>query len=291
MARNPVSKRPAVTVNPWFLLVLAVYAFSGQARLMAMAFAVVTLHELAHVVMAQSFGLPVERIEIWPFGGFAQIPGLEAQDPYVETMVVMVGPFQHFLLAAGAWGLHQAGILHGMLLQDFITLNLGLGLVNLLPVAPLDGGRLARIFWSRKIGYGLAEKRVKKWGQVLAIGLMALALATFLWGRPQLNIAIFAFFLWWGASRRAPLARFWAMRDLMLRKDVLSGRALWILEDLAVRSDTPVSEVLDMLRPMRYYRVLVVTQELQKMGTLYEEDLLQAFQEYGPHVAVGRLIH
>jgi stage IV sporulation protein FB len=277
-------------IHPLFVVVLLVYALTGHLERMIIAFLVVLMHELAHALVAESYGMRVERIEIWPFGGVARIDGLGSQDPDVEMMVAMAGPIQNFLLAAVAWAIIGRAPMPNALVHEFISVNLGLGALNLLPVAPLDGGRLAAVFLSRRIGHHQAERVVRESGLWLARGTMALALILAAFGHISLELAVFAVFLYWGAKGRGPHSGYWMVRDLAIRPLRFKRRPIWALDDLAVRDTTLLGQVIEVMRPMRYHRIAVLDENLERIGILYEEELIRALQQRGPSVTVGQIL-
>ncbi len=277
-------------VNPGFLALAVFYLVGGHGKEFVVAFLVITLHEVAHAVVADGYGLTVERMELWPFGGIARITGLSSRDRYVEAMVAVAGPLQNFVLAALTWLIGPYLPLNSLWLHDFIAVNLGIGALNLLPAAPLDGGRLARLYWAERVGYEQAERRVTAFGRWLAGGILVVTVLSFITGRPQLSLGVFGGFLYWGTQQSDKRAPYWIVRDLHLRPAWFRTRPVWAVDDFAIRADAPVSEVLKVMRPARYHRVVVLNAELVLLGTLYEEDLIRGLHEQGPSICAGDLL-
>ena len=114
-------------------------------------FASVVAHEPAHSLVARAFGTPVRDITLFIFGGAAHISA-EPRRPREELLMALAGPGMSLALAAlfyALWWLSLgfAGPLHA--LADWLGwINLLLGLFNLIPGFPLDGGRVLRaIIW------------------------------------------------------------------------------------------------------------------------------------------------
>jgi Zn-dependent protease/predicted transcriptional regulator len=119
-------------------------------------FAAIIAHELAHSVVAKSRGVPVRSITLFALGGVAQIEK-EASDAKTEFLIAIVGPITSFAigavliafsLAAGWEPMETAKtpVLAMMVWLGYI--NIVLGLFNLIPGFPLDGGRVLRaIVW------------------------------------------------------------------------------------------------------------------------------------------------
>ena len=115
-----------------------------------MLFVSVLIHELAHSLVAQRFGIPVPRITLFLFGGVSQIAG-EPPNAATEFWIAVVGPVTSFALAALCWELEPlvASSQPLFALAEYLAiLNLILALFNLIPGFPLDGGRVLRaILW------------------------------------------------------------------------------------------------------------------------------------------------
>ena len=117
-------------------------------------FASILLHELSHALMARRLGLPVQSITLFIFGGVSNL-GREPDKPRDEFLIAIVGPGMSFVLA----GLFAVIWLATLNISDGISLisaylafvNLSLGVFNMLPGFPLDGGRVFRsVVWARQ---------------------------------------------------------------------------------------------------------------------------------------------
>jgi Zn-dependent protease len=131
------SPHPLSAVTPLMLGLIAVVGL----------FTSVILHELGHSLTARMYGVKVRRITLWFLGGVAEFEEMPRQRG-AEAVVAIAGPIVSFVLAAVCWGL-VAFIppVYGAarLITWYVgALNLMLGLFNLLPALPLDGGRILR---------------------------------------------------------------------------------------------------------------------------------------------------
>lgn len=115
-------------------------------------FGSVLAHELAHSVIAQAAGLPIESITLFIFGGVSQITE-EPKQPGVEFRMALAGPVTSFVLGGFFFGIRA---LNGMPQEVTAAafwlgwINITLGIFNLIPGFPLDGGRVLRsILWWR----------------------------------------------------------------------------------------------------------------------------------------------
>lgn len=112
-------------------------------------------HELAHSSMAIHCGIKIPEIRLFIFGGIARISE-DARTPQEELKIAIVGPFSSFALAFLFWSiktlLFADQTIIAVIFQYLTYINLALGIFNLVPGFPLDGGRVLRAVWWWKTG-------------------------------------------------------------------------------------------------------------------------------------------
>lgn len=162
-----------IAVHLSFFLLLAYYAnlgyeqsgFVGMAWSSAMLvtmFACVVLHELGHSFVGMHFGLKVRRILLMPIGGMAQFDSIPRK-PSQELLMTIAGPAVNFVIAGILWLFVDYYPDSGDLLGPSSSLgdlgrfllgwNLYMGLFNLIPVFPMDGGRILRALLATRLPY------------------------------------------------------------------------------------------------------------------------------------------
>ncbi len=146
-------------------------------------YAALLAHELGHALMARRQGIPVEGITLWLFGGATRMQG-EAASPDGALRVAVVGPLIS-LVAAGlfgllAWGLDGVGApeLMGGMAAWLAWINVIVAVFNLIPAAPLDGGRVLQAFLWRRSGDRLAASATAA-GAGRAFGYLLIGLGLF----------------------------------------------------------------------------------------------------------------
>ena len=155
----------------------------AQRWTVAMAMAIlffmsVLIHELSHSVLARRQGIPVHGITLFIFGGVSRL-SREPERPWKEFIIAVIGPVASLLLAAIFGGVWYALGTGDSTLEVMLFLlawsNLSLGLFNILPGYPLDGGRVLRAaVWSITGSHQKATHVAGRAGQ--AIGVLAVLL-------------------------------------------------------------------------------------------------------------------
>src|SRR5512138_3397763 len=213
-----------VKVHLTFLLILiwAAYRWSGStgAGLQGALFGIVvtlllfvsvTLHEFGHSLQAIKYGVRVRDITLMPLGGVSRMDEIP-EKPAQELRIALAGPLINFAIAAllaivGVVLSTQAIVTlpellaslgqaswEGMLAYLTMT-NLALGLFNLVPAFPMDGGRVLRALLALKLSYARATSIAAKIGQGLAFLLGLWGFTTGSW-----TLVLIAAFVWMGAE-------------------------------------------------------------------------------------------
>lgn len=186
-----------VYVHATFLLVFLGFPLSPLNVLLVLSvFGCVLLHELGHALMARRFGIATHDITLYPIGGVARLARMP-RAPGAELLIALAGPAVNFVLAAallpvvflGA-GESIGGSMPGVFLGTLLSVNLILGLFNLIPAFPMDGGRVLRALLSGWLGRVEATVIAAGIGKGLAV---CFAVAVLLTTQNLIHIALAAF--------------------------------------------------------------------------------------------------
>jgi Zn-dependent protease len=141
-------------------------------------FVSIIVHELSHSLMAIRSGIKIPEIRLFIFGGIARISE-DARSSAEELKIAIVGPLSSFALAALFWVIHvlffEDPNLISAIFRYLAYINLALGIFNLVPAFPLDGGRVLRAVWWWKTGSVTRGTRVASdMGKWFAVALIIL---------------------------------------------------------------------------------------------------------------------
>jgi Zn-dependent protease len=315
---QPVRRRPPGTIrigsiagsdvlvsSSWFLVagLVAVLVAPGVERVQpglggwkyvaGLAFVVllymsVLLHEASHAVMAKRYGFPVGSITLHFLGGMTAIEG-EANKPRQEFMIAVVGPLTSLAVGGAAYGLWHVtpeGLL-SMAVGGLAGANLLVGLLNLIPGLPLDGGRVLKsVVWG-------ATGNVHRGTIVAGWGGRLTAVAVLCWPILQESIVdrppdvldfilafVIALFLWSGATSAMASARLRRRLPGLVARD-LARRTLTVPDDL------PLGEAVRRAHEAEAGSIVTVTSAGRPTGVVNEAALLATPEDRRPWVAVS----
>ncbi len=125
--------------------------------------------------MARRFGIETEDITLYPIGGVARLHRMP-RAPGAELLIALAGPAVNFAIVGALSVLSLIGLnalvaetIVGDLLGELMVVNLVLGLFNLIPAFPMDGGRVLRALLSGWLGRAQATTIAATIGRSLAV--------------------------------------------------------------------------------------------------------------------------
>lgn len=194
---------PLVFMGALLILVFAPrFGYQGAALFVLGIYVSVFVHELAHLAAARGYGMPVRSITLHLLGGETAIES-RSRTPVQEFVIAVVGPLTSIALGVACLYLNGG---HPVV-AGVGWINLVVGVFNLLPGLPLDGGRAFRALIWRVSGQPDAGTRLAAWaGRFIAIALVVVTLLRIDFDGPtwsvDLALAVFvAWFLWEGAGQ------------------------------------------------------------------------------------------
>lgn len=254
----------------------------------------VLMHEMSHALVARRFGLPVRSITLHFLGGMTEIEG-EAATPGQEFKIAVVGPLTSLAVGVAALLVVQTlpDGLTRMALQGLAGANLVVGILNLVPGLPLDGGRVLRAAVWQLAGNPHRGTIVAGWtGRVVAVAalLWPVFAQVVLGVQPDLFdylfAAIIAGFLWSGATSSMVSAHI-RRRLPALKARPLARRVVVVPEDL------PVSEAVRRAQDAAAGGIVLAASDGSLAGVVSEAALLATPEErrpWLPATAVARTV-
>ncbi|HEX4253775.1 MAG TPA: site-2 protease family protein [Streptosporangiaceae bacterium] len=296
-----------VQISPYWFLIAGVFivlyandlagTLAGGTRYVVAAVFVILLyisvliHELSHSVVARGYGLPVRRILLYPLGGVSEIE-VEPQTPGREFTVSGAGPLLSFVLAAIFFGLEHVvpgGSVVWIIIRQACWANIVVGVFNLLPGLPLDGGRMLRAIVWKASGRPAVATLAAAWvGRLIAVALIALPVGWTLAHHESLDVTnliwlvAIAGFMWMGASQSIKATR---VRE---RLPSVSARRL-ARKAIPIQADLPLSEAVRRAEEAGARALVVVDPENAPIAIVSESAVMATPPERRPWIESGTL--
>lgn len=275
-----------VKIHPLFWAVIAVGVLTAHFRELLVLFGIVLVHELGHGLAAAHFRWRIKRIQLLPFGGVAELEEHGNKPLKEECIVILAGPLQHIWMGAAVYGLYAAGWISEAAYSFFMWNNMTIFFFNLLPIWPLDGGKLVLNVYSAFVPFLQAHRLTLLTSGACFLSLIAAAL---LWNASNVTmwtVIIFlalSLYLEW-KQRQYTFVRFLLERYYGKKRDIEK------LTLINADADDPLYTVFMQFRRGYKHSVVIKGKERQQY-TLDENELLYAyFTEKRISSSIGELI-
>ena len=245
----------------FLLLIISVFILSFPKFytffIILFLFLFVVFHELAHSVVARHYGIRVRKIVLYPIGGVSEIEEIP-DNPSQEWRMAVAGPLTSLVLGTALLTVSLlispqliyavlTFAITGNLLFDLAILNILLGLFNLIPAFPMDGGRVFRALLAERLKFSDATRYAVYIGKIFGI---AMVIVGFLVPSYFLLILV-GIFVYIGASEEAEQTIISTTLAGVRVKDVMQS------EVGSVNPQQSLAEALEVMFKNRYHDALV----------------------------------
>ena len=264
-------------ISPFLPLMLLVGMMLGLGAELGIALSSLMLHECCHALAARNLGVRVQEIELMPIGGAARMEDIWSLRMRQVILIALAGPMANLLLILLASSLAWAQILGPYTAMLWIHANLVMMLFNLLPVLPLDGGRIACALLRHLLGVTRTLRALCALGIFAGATLIAVVLVMFAQhGLFNITLLFTGAFLIASARRELHLAQGASLIGLLARQEALADEGTLPVHHIGAFATQSPAKVLSRLRPRTLHRIAVYSDQLELLGILEERDLLDA---------------
>ncbi|QED48784.1 M50 family metallopeptidase [Cytobacillus dafuensis] len=275
-----------IHIHPLLWVVIGLAVLTAHFLELSLLLLIIFVHEMGHAAAASFFSWRIKRISLLPFGGVAEVDEHGNRPLSEEVIVILSGPLQHLWMIGLAFILYQFSFISEGLYHLFIQYNLMVLLFNLLPIWPLDGGKLVFLFFSLKHAFPNAHRQALQ----ISIGCMVIFAVMILLLSPlNLNIWVIIAFLLFSLYHEWKQSRYIFIRFLLERyygknSDVRK------LKPLVANDNELVIHVLEKFQ-RGYKHPIIIEKDGKEIGSMDENELLHAyFSEKNVTTRIGDLI-
>lgn len=276
-------------LNRWFLLLVVLFGAGGMLKEVFIVFSSVLLHEAAHGFIAEKLGYPVREIELLPFGGVARIERLQDAGRRQSILIAAAGPVCSLFVALLCFGTGSDG-------QDtFITLlvqvNVMLGLFNLLPAFPLDGGHILHALLRGVTDYRRAAMPAIYLSYIVAALLSGKVVYDFIFSHSiNFSLLILAVFIVVSARKEAKGLEFHAVRIMAYKKADLARKGFMESQQYTALKTAKVKDFIHQCKADRYALITIVDETHHVCGLVTEIELWEALVKNGVSIRFSELL-
>lgn len=279
-----------VKINYFLMPILVFSFFANYLWQMLAVLLVVFLHEGVHCYVSYLNNIQVSEIQLFPFGGVVKAENELGIEPNKEVMIAIAGPLFNFAFFILLFFIKELYDYTSEGLDFLIRVNILIGSFNLLPIIPLDGGRVLRAILTHWLGLKKATMTAIQIGKGICIVIFTLGALLTTIDAENIYILMLSVFLYYCLLQEKKMAYFLLIKEILRKKKTLQDRGIMNTKYLTVLETVDIKHLLQEFSSGKYHFITVLNEAGKILGTLSESEVLDGMSVYGSKVSIGRLV-
>lgn len=275
-----------LVIHPTFFLVLIFFILYNKINIFFTYILSLLLHELSHNYMAKKCGYKMEKITLYPFG--VSLCGEDDEFSFLdEIKIALAGPLCNFLLCAFSVCLWWIFPISFYYLSDFVFVNLVCCVFNLIPIFPLDGGRLLLAILSQIFERKKAVKLLKLMTFIFSIFVLLLFIISLSY-EPNFSFAIMAILLCASAFNEDKKNTYLRILNMKFRNKKLK-RGIFIKE-FCLSEKCNLCDALKLISSNYILRLNIVNDCFKTKYVFSEQEILKCLQTHNSKTSFKEIL-
>lgn len=269
-------------------LVFPAMLAAGLAREYSAAFLSIMLHEASHVAVAKLYGINKINVKVTP-AGFSAAIQFSDLPRHILLKIYMAGPAVNFILF-GLASLCRSVLpgLDGSFKLVAVT-NLFLGMFNLLPAFPFDGGRILTELLSGRLGILAAGRLIREAAWCLSAAMLLIGAYQLYTSVYNISLLIAGIYILIALKSGRMESAFMNIRQILYRRSKLFKRGIYAARGLAVLRSTKLSETIKSMDFDRFHILYVLDEDLKVIKIVTENEVMNALSDFEENITFGQL--
>jgi stage IV sporulation protein FB len=239
----------------------------------------VILHEATHIIVAGKFGCTFNNLNINIFGIKAELSNIDELTENRKLIVYLAGPLFNIFMMVIMFLIYNYYDFE--FIKTSITINLCLGVFNLLPAYPLDGSRICEILLARKFLYKKSKKITEIVSFIISVILfIVFSIMMFL---HKVNISLFlaVILITYTTFLEREKTMYIIMGDMISKGRKLKKHSYIENKTISVYYKKGLVNVLTLVDKNKFNSFYILNEDMELLGILNEDELIKALKEYG----------
>ncbi len=262
-----------IDINYILVFVLFFFIIYGKAGTFFVCFVFVFLHESAHYFVSVILKYEIEKMELNMWGGVLQLRNYVIK-PSHEMLILISGPLLNISIALILNILPE--YTHNNFIKEIIVVNATLGIFNLLPVAPLDGGKIIRLYLTYFWGYGKSIKIALFFSKLFSLFLFITGIYLIQYDILNMVICFVAVNIYISSKKESQFVLYKIIRYMDIIDRQRSAEKI-----VVCKMNKKIKYAVDTLTPAKKRIFTIVNDKGKYKGQLSESDVIKGIFEHG----------
>jgi len=272
-------------IDPLFFAAIIIMYICGYLTEYLIIFFCIIIHELVHSIVAIAVGRHVYGIRVMPVGLSVSIEETMT-GKFENVLIYSSGPFMNFFLFL----LIRFTATNSAVLINIMIVNAYLAVFNIMPVLPLDGGKILLIIISGRIGIFAAYRHVRRLSFFFGILFIAAGSVQLINNIFNFSLFLIGIYLFYYVFTKKMEAALMSMKDIIYRRSRLVKKGIYPARDLVVIKWIKLGEILKHLDYDSFHMVYVLDDNLKILGIVTEQQIMDGIMKYDSSITFDDLI-
>ena len=239
----------------------------------------VIIHEYAHYLMAYILGFKNFSIKILPFGARLDLDDLDEATPREDLLISLAGPLSNLILCVIFFFLYYKFKIE--ILNVICYSNLALGIFNLIPTLPLDGGRIVRDIINLKVPFKKANVYTVRLSLAIGYFMALLYLTMSLCGKHNILLGLISLLILLTSIKEKERVAYVIMADILKKKLKFIKKGYIENRNISIFYKKDLLTALSLIDKNKYSLFLVLNEEMNVLDIVYEDEVVEAIRDFG----------
>lgn len=259
-----------------YIILMVIVSFKSKILI---GFIIIFIHELIHLITARTLGYSGFSIHLIPIGTSLMLKELDEADPKEDIIISISGPVGNFIIALICLCLKT--LLGYQWMKEFATYNIVIGIFNLIPAFPLDGGRILRAILNLKYIYKKANRIALNISIVIGYIFGTIFFVDLFRGNRNFDLLFLSGFILWVSYREKRRIAYIIMGYIVKKREKLIGRGYLENRSISVYYKLNLLQLIELVDKNKYNEFIILDDSMNVIGILYEEDVIKILKELG----------
>ncbi|GEM_PF-261750 len=285
-----VVKKPfKIEVDPTFFVVFIIMLFFDYHYRYLETFAALIIHEAAHIAASVVQGIKLDSLKIFPIGLNAVFLDDFNKDAN-QFLINISGPFINLLIFLVCFLLNTYYLSESDNMRFFILVNIFLAVFNMLPVLPLDGGRILRDILTSRIGLFKAYKYSRKVSKGLGLFVIILGIIQFYGNIYNFSLIFLGSYIFHFLKYEESEVYFMNIKNLVYKRSRFLRKGIYPGRELVVIKSMRLGDILKDMDFDRFHIIYVLDEDMRLAKVFTEQEIIDNMSRFDAEISFDELM-